>query len=282
MFRATWSGVVLVLVLVSANGLAQDATPTSQAKPFLGVAINPVDNGGGIAVREVTPDSPAAKAGLKTGDRVLKIGDQEVKGVEQFLETVAAKKPGDQLTLQIRRAGKEQDLTVTLATRPATPELLPKAQDLPGLFGGRRPAFLGVQTQPLTPDLKKRLETTVDTGAVVMDVVPNSPADKAGLKSDDIIMAIDSRSIEHPMNLREAVQQAGPGKVVELKIVRGKEPLVLKTTLGEGAFGQFLTPGNERFPTVDVESMFDSARRVRELERRVEELEKQLRELQKK
>jgi S1-C subfamily serine protease len=282
MFRATWGGALLVLCLVLANGRAQDATPTVQAKPFLGVAIIPVDNSGGIAVREVTPESPAAKAGLKTGDRVIKIGDQEVKGVEQFLETVAAKKPGDQLTLQIRRAGKEQDLTVTLGARPATPALLPKGPDLLGQFGARRPAFLGVQTQPLTPELKKRLETTVDAGAVVIDIVPNSPADKAGLKSDDIITAIDSRSIEHPMHLREAVQQAGPGKVVELKIVRGKEPLVLKTTLGEGAFGQFLTPGNERFPTVDMESMFDSARRVRELERRVAELEKQLRELLKK
>jgi len=282
MFRATWSGALLVLCLVLVNGRAQDANPTAQPKPFLGVEIDPVDNGGSIAVREVAPESPAAKAGIKAGDRVIKIGDQEVKGVKQFLEAVAANKPGDQLTLQIRRAGKELDLTLTVGTWPATPEFLPKGADLPGPFGARRPAFLGVQTQPMTPELKKRLETTVDTGAVVIDVVPNSPAEKAGLKSDDIITAIDSRSIEHPMHLREAVQQAGPGKNVELKIVRAKEPLVLKTTLGEGAFGQFLTPGNERFPTVDVESMFDSARRVRELERRVEELEKQLRELLKK
>jgi len=52
--------------------------------------------------------------------------------------------------------------------------------------------------------------------------------------------------------------------------------------LREGAFGQFLTPGDDRFPMLDVESMFDSARRIRELERRIEELEKRLREQDKK
>ena len=93
MYRAPWGGALLVLCLVLANGRAQDANPTNQAKPFLGVAIDPVDNGVGIAVREVMPESPAAKAGLKAGDRVLKIGDQEVKSKEHFLETVALRSP---------------------------------------------------------------------------------------------------------------------------------------------------------------------------------------------
>jgi hypothetical protein len=72
----------------------------------------------------------------------------------------------------------------------------------------------------------------------------------------------------------QSLQQAGAGKEVTLQVVRGQEELSLKAKLREGRFGLFLTPGDERFPTLDVESMVDPARQVRELNRRVQELEK--------
>jgi hypothetical protein len=93
---------------------------------------------------------------------------------------------------------------------------------------------------------------------------------------------VDDRPVQAPADLRDAVQKAGPGKEVTLQVVRGKEKLAVKATLREGTFGFFLTPGEDRFPTVDVESMFDQGRRIRELERRIEELEKRLRAVEKK
>jgi len=68
-------------------------------------------------------------------------------------------------------------LTVTLGERPAPERTFP---DRPGV---RRSAFLGVQTQTLTAELKTRLNVAVETGVVVTDVVPNSPAAKAGLEA---------------------------------------------------------------------------------------------------
>ena len=112
--------------------------------------------------------------------------------------------------------------------------------------------------------------------------MPNSPAARAGLKRDDVITAVDERPVKAPADLSDAVQKAGPGKEVALRVVRGKEKLTIKATLREGAFGYFLTPGEGRFPTVDVESIFDQGRRIRELEHRVAELEKRLRALEKK
>jgi hypothetical protein len=55
-----------------------------------------------------------------------------------------------------------------------------------------------------------------------------------------------------------------------------------KATLRERAFGDVLTPGEDRLPMVDVESMVEQSRRIRELERRVEELEKRIHKLEKK
>jgi len=274
------AGLIAVLLLLTVGVLAWTQPRPADATPrgFLGVLVGPAEEGGtGVVVREVTPASPAAKAGLKKGDRIVKLGDQEVSDVEKFLRTVASKKPGDKLTLVVRRDGKEQSLTATLAE--PTGRVAPGFPDLRGL---RRPAFLGVQTQALTPELKERLKVDTDTGIVVTEVVPNSPAAKAGLKRDDVITAVDGRPVKDATDLRDAVQKAGPGKVVALQVVRGKEKFSVKALLREGAFGFFLTPGEDRFPTVDVESMLDQGRRIRELERRIEELEKRLSALEKK
>lgn len=269
---------VLVLLTVGLVVQAQPGDPSEAPRGHLGIRVGPAEEGGrGVVVREVTADSPAAKAGLKSGDRVVKLGDEEVTDVEKFLRTVAAKKPGDRLTLGVLRDGKEQKLTVTLGERAGR-----EGVALPDLSGLRQPAFLGVQTQTLTAVLKERLKVSTDGGAVITEVVPNSPAASAGLKRDDVITAVDDRPVKTPTDLRDAVQKAGPGKEVTLQVVRGKENLTVKATLREGSFGYFLTPGEDRFPMVDVESMFDQGRRIRELERRIEELEKRLRTLEKK
>jgi len=268
----------VVLLLLLAGGVLSWAQPgpgAETSRGYLGVLVGPGEEGG-IVVRDVEPGSPGAKSGLKKGDRVVKLEDEEVRDIEKFLRTVATRKPGDKLRLGVLRNGKEQSLAVTLGEAPAQ-----EAPAFPGLASHRRPAFLGVQTQSLTPELKEQLKVEVDAGAVVTEVVPASPAAKAGLKREDVITSIDDRPVKVPTDLRDAVQKAGPGKEVALQIVRGKEKQTVKAKLGEGAVGFFLTPGEDRFPTVDVESMFDQGRRIRELERRVEELEKRLREQKK-
>jgi S1-C subfamily serine protease len=272
---------VLALSLLLAAGVVVQAQPGGEpANPrsYLGVLVGPAEEGGtGIVVREVTPDSSAAKAGLKAGDRIVKLNEGEVRDPAKFSSAVATRKPGEKLRLGILRDGKEQTLTVTLGERPAG-----NASPVPGFPAPRQPAFLGVQTQPLTPELKSRLHVEADGGAVVTEVVPNSPASQAGLKPDDVITAVDDHPVKTPIELRDAVQKAGPGKKVTLQVLRGKEKLSLGATLREGAIGFFLTPGEDRFPTVDVESMLEQGRRIRELERRVDELEKRLREREKK
>jgi S1-C subfamily serine protease len=281
--RSTIGGVVLLVLLVT-TGWAREVQTGRPTNAFLGVLVGPAErNEPGVLVREVTPDSPAAKGGLKNGDRVIKFEGQDVQNVEHFLQTIAAHKSGDKVTLQVVRGGQEQNIPVTLGERPATQELQPSGMpQWPGLAGGRRPAFLGVQTQPLTPELKQRLHVQSDAGVVVTEVVSNSPAGRAGFRPDDVITALDGAAIHDPGQLREAIQHAGPGKEVTLQVARGNENLTLKAQLGEASFGQYLLPGNEQFPSVDVGSMIDQGRRIRELERRVEELERRVRELEKK
>ena len=89
---------------------------------------------GGALVEKVYPGSPAAKAGIKGGDQTVTVqgqqftvgGDviiaadgQPITSADELIAFLAQKKPGDKVTLTIERGGKTQDVTVTLAERPA-------------------------------------------------------------------------------------------------------------------------------------------------------------------
>lgn len=72
----------------------------------------------GVLVLEVTPRSPAAAAGIRPGDVLLRAGDRQLETVEQFLGVLRARSPGDSLQLTLARGGDEQTVTVRLADRP--------------------------------------------------------------------------------------------------------------------------------------------------------------------
>jgi serine protease Do len=275
--RLRWAAIALfVLLSVGLLAHAQSHKQTKASRAYLGILMAPAgEEGKGVLVREVTPDSPAAKACLKKGDRVVKVNVGEVRDIKNFSRDIASHKPGDKLRIGILRDGKEQTLTVTLGERtawevPAFPEFRDQA----------RPAFFGVQAEPMTPELKKKLNADVDAGAVVTEVMPSSPAAKAGLKQDDVITAINGKPVKSPEELHAAIEKAGAGKSVKLRVVHGKEERLVKATLQDGSFSFFQLPGEDRFP--NMEPMISQNRRIRELERRVNELEKRLLQLEKK
>jgi serine protease Do len=184
------SATLLILLLSSTLVSGQSRTEGKASRPYLGVLVGPAEGGErGLLVREVTPSSPAAKAGLKNGDRVVKIDDQDVTEVETLLKAIAARKPEEKLNLRVVRDGREQNLVAVLGARPAASDFPPVG--FPELPSIRRPAFLGVQTQVLTPELRKQRKAEADAGVVVTEVRPNSPAAKAGLKHDDVITAVN-------------------------------------------------------------------------------------------
>jgi dipeptidyl aminopeptidase/acylaminoacyl peptidase len=73
-------------------------------------------------VGEVTENGPAAKAGIKEGDIVLRIGNTPVKDVRSTVEAIRLLKPGDQVTVRVRRNDKEMDIQVVIGKRPVAKE----------------------------------------------------------------------------------------------------------------------------------------------------------------
>ena len=93
--------------------------------------------------------------------------------------------------------------------------------------------WLGVSIQPLTPELAKSFGLKEPRGVLIADVVKDSPADKAGLASGDVLMEFGGKKVDAPQDLQKAVAGTAPGKGVPMKVWRDKGEKTLEIKVGE-------------------------------------------------
>jgi len=180
----------------------QDVTPEI-AKQF------GLSGPGGALVSEVSPDSPAAKAGLKRGDVILKVNGQTVESANDLRLRISQTPPGTDIKLLISRDGKTQDVSVALAEFPEK-----EANATPGESNGG--GLQGVNVQDLTPDLAQQLNLPAGIhGVVVSDVDPASPA-AADLQRGDVIQEVNHKPISNVQQYKQALAAAGNQPVLLL------------------------------------------------------------------
>jgi len=93
--------------------------------------------------------------------------------------------------------------------------------------------WLGVMIQPITHELAKQFHLKEDRGALVADVIEDSPAEKAGIMRGDVIIEFKGKKVDEPYTLRNMVANTPPGETVELKVVRDGKVKTLEVTIGE-------------------------------------------------
>jgi serine protease Do len=93
--------------------------------------------------------------------------------------------------------------------------------------------YLGLTPQDIDQDLAKALNLNTTSGVLVSEVVPGSAADKAGLKSGDVITAFNGTKVEDSGQFRQLVAQAAPGSTATLTVLRNGQTLELKAMLAE-------------------------------------------------
>lgn len=93
------------------------------------------------------------------------------------------------------------------------------------------PGYLGVTLQDLTPDLAEYFG--VSEGVLITQVMKNSPAEKAGLRAEDIIVSYQGKKVTSASQLSALVGTTPPGKTVEIGIIRDKKPLFIRVTIAE-------------------------------------------------
>ena len=223
----------------------------------------------GVAVEKVVENSPAAAAGIREGDVIVRFNGDNVTSTRKLTRLIGEVDPDHQVKLTIARNGSEQEITATLGKRPAArladgnffnaaPNLLdrfdvekfknmPQLKDWPptrgfdgpGVFtvppgGGESFAWrLGEGRQigiSVYPVTKQLGERFgVEGGVMVNDVHIDSPAAKAGLRAGDIIVEIDGKAVKNNLDLLKSISNKKEGDV-QVTIVRDRSRQTLNVT----------------------------------------------------
>jgi serine protease Do len=182
------------------------------------IARNARFNGqGGALVDDLSKeDSPAARAGLRSGDIIVEVDGKKINSPKQLVETVADLPVGRTIDVKYMRDGRMETTKVTLAERPAETAAQPADND----DEGENPGKLGVSITNLTPDVARQLKLRITSGVAVATVQPDSPAADAGLQRGDVIHRIDQTPVTNRQDFMQAVA-ALRGKDVVLQVERG-------------------------------------------------------------
>ena len=170
----------------------------------------------GALVASVTAASPAARAGLKTGDLIVSIDGQAIDDPNAFDYRFATKPLGGSARVGIVRAGREAMLTVPLQTAPETPREEVSIRT--------RSPFMGLKVVNMSPSLADELRVDPALGGVVVvDVAGGSPAETYGFRHGDLIVSVNNERIERTHDLERAAR--GGSRLWRVTILRGGQQI---------------------------------------------------------
>lgn len=157
------------------------------------------DGAHGALVSSVLADGPAAKAGLKAGDVIVAVDGQRIGEGRDLLRFVLRKKVGARVRLSVIRRGTKKDFTLVTGKRPSQ-----EAQASAATKNKSKPTY-GMELQDLTGDLADRLGVDAKRGVVVANVRSGAPADRAGLRSGDVIVEADQKPVKGVADVEKAL-----------------------------------------------------------------------------
>jgi serine protease Do len=297
--------LALISLGVGAHAQSTPAAPPAPAPPavaysttffddsnFLGVHVedvtretaaryNMTGEPRGVGIKEIIKGSPAERAGLHTGDVIVRFDGETVTSVRKLTRLIEESAPEHAARLTISRNGSEQEVSATLARRDSVKasgdgDLLPgfdvegmkrlgeelgaqseewklkgdemreRLEDLQrkypgGVFTLGSSRRIGVSTSTLSRQLADYFG--VAGGVLVSSVESNSPAERAGLKAGDIITEADGKKIEDVGDLVSALNRKDDGEV-SLTVVRDKKQRNVRVAPEKRQpQGRLLTPG---------------------------------------
>lgn len=225
----------------------------NESSAFLGVTTAAFNDGAkdtkskGAVVTNVSKGSAAEKAGLKNDDVIVKINVKKVEDPESLSDAVTSFKPKDEVTVYFIRDGKESSVKAVLGERKETKSLsysfsgpdgvtrsftMPRVEASPrvemgnispkiwGQIGDKNSEFF-TDTYPRQQKLGLKIQDTEEgNGVKVLDVDKDSPAEKAGLKKDDIITEIAGKKVSNTDEVREKLHDNIEKSAYNIKATR--------------------------------------------------------------
>ena len=182
------------------------------SRPWLGATMQSVTAdlarvfgaraGVGVLIADVLPMSPAASAGLRSGDIVVEVGGTMVSSGAQVERIIQGLTPGRIVRLKVRRESREVVASVKLGEEPDEWEVVP------ALARARR--LLGIDVRPITPTM----------GAVIENVDLDGPADVIGIEPGDVIREVNRQPVRNISDFQAIVRTLRAGSEVLVLVQR--------------------------------------------------------------
>jgi len=194
----------------------------------------------GALVSKVLRGSPAARAGLRSGDIILRFNGIKIQKDSQLPLLVAFNPPGSKAKLLVLRNRKKIKLTVVLQRwgqdfrdMTASNQRIRHRRNIPSkkLNNSKALTRLGVGVSSISPSLRKRWKLPKKGGLRISSLVEKSPAVENGLRRGDVIMEVNRQLIRTPQDLIKAISKIPSGDNILLLIRRGDSSLFLAFTL---------------------------------------------------
>jgi PDZ domain-containing protein len=238
-----------------------DADSDEQDHPkrgWLGVFLSEDEDG--VIITGVKGGSPAEKAGLKEGDKIVEIDSKKVSDAGDIRNAIRQLEPGDTVQVVVMRENKKKSVTATLGEAPqhfwggeGFRGWAPGEGFGPMTFQGMgmSKTYLGVRVQGMTEELREYFKAPRGRGVLVSRVEEDTPAGKAGLRAGDVIISVDGKGIASRGDIGAALADKEPGDTVVVKIVRDGSEKTLNVEVAErptpkARHGELLLPGDDK------------------------------------
>lgn len=176
----------------------------------------------GAVARAVQAGTAAERAGMHMGDVMVALDGQPVRDASDLMTTLAEREPGDELTVGVIRYGKRLDLHVKL-------EQFARSESRRADSGAAATDenLLGFDTQEITPQLARQMNLGAETGLVVTDLEPLSPAAAAGVRPGQVLKSINGKDLTSVRAVDLVRSRIKSGDPVSLVVSNGQDDVIL-------------------------------------------------------
>ena len=205
---------------------------------WLGVSIQPLTaelaksfnakDTKGVLISDVIGESPAAKAGLKSGDILLEFDGKKVEAPADLQRTVGLAQPGQEAKMKVWRDQGEKTIDIKIGDAPDDKET-------PARPSRVAPSTLGLEVRPITPEIARQLNLKSNDGVIVARVDEGSAAGDAGVQRGDVIREINRQKVRSMADYERLTKDVKEGDRLTVLLQRGQMSLyVAFTATGRG------------------------------------------------
>lgn len=214
----------------------------------------------GVIIDDILDDSPAEAAGLEEEDIIIGFNNDRIRDYDDLIDMIEDQKPGDEITLTIMRGDNKQEIKATLEGRPRHSKysntwfsddafMVPRAPRAPRapkvvkipsipkldrmIYIEDDGAYIGIRMSSLSKQLGEHFGVEKGRGVLITEVEDDSPAQKAGLKAGDVIVAVDGDKVWDFEDVTEVVDESREGDKLSITVMRDKKEVSLDVEVAE-------------------------------------------------